>query len=539
MTRFLPLVVFVIWISSPQPTPFGGVGPGLSLALFLGFYLLLVLALGDWGRRLARNSHLVSLPQRLRRFNTAIHVARLIVPAWFGVGVFVLGWKMTVDGLLANGSIERFHLDSPGLILGSLPPFLAWMGLWWAQYPADQALREHNLLIQLSQSLPIHPPPSFWQYLGVNLRLQLLFSIAPAIVLIVLRDALSLTLPPILNQIPWLRQRQMWVEAIISVPSVALILVLGPEILRRVLQTETMPDCPLRRRLEKACRQNNIGFRDVLTWRTRHQIGNAAVMGFIPQVRYILLTDLLLETMSDEQIEAVFAHEMGHVKHRHLWWLLMAMAVVLLGFAGPGQWAADWLQAVQNRLWLPEDLQMALIMAGSLGIFALVFGYISRRFERQADVFAARTMELQMPAAPSSPSPGTPGEGWGEGVFLGREIRPSPSPGVPGEGNIHLASVAVIDDLGPNLHWQPKSHVGRRGAEIFCSALQRVASVNNIPIEARSWCHGSIARRMHFLRDLGGDPAKTAHFDQSMSRLYLVLTLGLCLFAGWTMLATS
>jgi hypothetical protein len=44
---------------------------------------------------------------------------------------------------------------------------------------------------------------------------------------------------------------------------------------------------------------------------------------------------------------------------------------------------------------------------------------------------------------------------------------------------------------------------------------------------------------MHFLRDLGADPAKTAHFDQSMSRLYLVLTLGLCLFAGWTMLATS
>ena len=56
----------------------------------------------------------------------------------------------------------------------------------------------------------------------------------------------------------------------------------------------------------------------MLTWRTRHQIGNAAVMGFIPQVRYILLTDLLLETMSDEQIEAVFAHEMGHVLADHV-----------------------------------------------------------------------------------------------------------------------------------------------------------------------------------------------------------------------------
>jgi len=545
MTRFLPLVVFVIWISSPQMAGTTSIAPIWGMGLFLGVYLLLILTLGYWGRRLARRAHLGSLPQRLRRFNASVHIARLFVPVWFGIGVFALGWKMFVEGKLANTPIGGLHLDSPGLLLGCLPAFVTWMGLWWAQYPADHALREHNLLIQLNHSLPIHPPPSFWAYVGVNLRLQLLFSIAPAVVLILLRDALSLALPPMLNQIPWLHQRQTLVEGLISLPAFVLILVLGPEILRRVLHTETMPDCPLRRRLEDTCRQNKIGFRNVLTWRTRHQIGNAAVMGFIPRVRYILLSDLLLETMSDEQIEAVFAHEMGHVKHRHLWWLLLAMGALLLVFAGPGQLAADGLEGLNKRIWFPQWLELSLLMAGALGIFALLFGFISRRFERQADVFAARTMQCL--AALPIPSPGTPGEGWGEGSFERRSnVRPSPSPspGVPGEEMIQDshgsgATIEIMDDPGPSLHSHPRSHVGQRGADIVCAALERVANVNNIPIAARSWCHGSIAKRMRFLQALSENPARTGDFDRSMSRLYMALVLGLCVFAGWTMLATT
>jgi STE24 endopeptidase len=341
-----------------------------------------------------------------------------------------------------------------------------------------------------------------------------LFCVAPAIVLILLRDVLSLTLPPMLNQIAWLRQRPTYVEALVSLPSLGLILVLGPEILRRILQTETMPDCPLRRRLESTCRQNRVGLRNVLTWRTRHQMGNAAVMGFIPQVRYILLSDLLLETMSDQQIEAVFAHEVGHVKHRHLWWLLLTLAATLLALAGPGQLVADELAKLQQRIWLPEGVQLSLLLGAGLAIFALVFGYISRRFERQADVFAARTMQIQ--AAPAAI------------VSVGAASEDTSS-----------TSSAVIDDAGPSLRTAIRSHVGQSGAQIFCSALERVANVNNIPIAARSWCHGSIARRMRFVRELSEHPLRTARFDRSMARLYLALALGLCVFAGWTMLATQ
>ena len=72
------------------------------------------------------------------------------------------------------------------------------------------------------------------------------------------------------------------------------------------------------------------------------------------------------------------------------------------------------------------------------------------------------------------------------------------------------------------------SHVGEYGASVFSGALHRVAVVNNIPIAARSWCHGSIARRMNYLQSLSSDPGLTAQFDRFMLCLYgcLLLALG-------------
>jgi len=239
-----------------------------------------------------------------------------------------------------------------------------------------------------------------------------------------------------------------------------------------------MPDSPLRRRLEEICRRHHIGYRDVLLWRTSHQISNAAVMGLIPQARYILLSDLLLETMSDQQIEAVFAHELGHVIHRHLYWLAAAVVALLLIFSGPGQWLADRLASLRHPL--PDSIQWVVLGGGALAIFALVFGYVSRRFEQQADVFAARTIQ-------------------------GLEQPPT-----------HAAAF-----------------VSAQGAAVFCSALQRIAAVNNIPVAAPSWSHGSIYKRMRFLSQLGQDPAKTAHFDRSMFRLYLALSAWLLLSGIW------
>ncbi len=467
-------------------------------------------------------AHLSHIQRRVRRFHSVIYASRILIPVWLAAGIFVLGWRESVLSLLAHTPIGRLPIDFPGLLIGCLPPFAAWMGLWWAQFPADRALREQNILIQLDQSLPLQPPPSFRTYFFVNLRLQLLFTIAPAILLLFLHDALSLTLPPIFRHFGVLANREDLIEAMITLPSFLIFLVFSPEILRKVLDTESMPDCPLRRKLKKIARQHHVGFRDVLLWKTESQMGNAAVMGFIPRFRYVLLSDLLLETMRDEQIEAIFAHELGHVMHRHLFWLVAAMAAMFLAVAGPGQMIADAMQPLQSHAWLAESVQTAILLGAAIGLFALVFGYVSRKFERQADVFAARTIQNTFDTT------GEPASDVASAL--------GPSPVQPEIVRAVLANTAILDEPGITLAPPPRSYVGRQGAAIFCSALERVAVVNNIPIAARSWCHGSIAKRMRFLENLSRNPRRTVQFDRFMSRFYLVLILSLCAFAGWTML---
>jgi len=397
MSRFLPLVIFVIWLSSPPLPPADGIGPGVGCAIFLGFYVGVIAVLAVWSRHVARWAHLSHVQRRLRRFNAVIYASRIVLPLWLAAGVFALGWKELICGVLDRTPVGRLGLDIPGLVLGCLPSFLAWMGLWWAQFPADRALREQNILIQLNEDLPLQPPPSFRDYFFVNLRLQLLFTIAPALLLLFLHDGLSLVLPPIFHRIPILAGRQDMGEALITLPALGVFLVFSPEILRRVLQTEPMPDCALRRRLVATARRHGVGIRGVLLWKTQNQMGNAAVMGFVSRFRYVLLSDLLLETMHDEQIEAIFAHEIGHVTHRHLPWLMAAMATMMFAMAGPGQLLTDALESGHGgHVWLAESVQMAIMLGAAIGLFALAFGFVSRKFERQADVFAARTIQVEL-----------------------------------------------------------------------------------------------------------------------------------------------
>ncbi|MGD0138792.1 MAG: M48 family metallopeptidase [Tepidisphaeraceae bacterium] len=501
MSRFLPLVIFVIWLSSPALPAADGINPWVGCAIFLAVHVAVIAVLAVWSRYVARSAHLNHVQRRLRTFNAVIYASRIMIPLWLAAGVFALGWKALICGALDRTAVGRLGLDSPGLVLGCLPSFLAWMGLWWAQFPAERALREQNILIQLNENLPLQPPPSFRDYFFVNLRLQLLFTIAPALLLLILHDGLSMVLPPIFRRIPILANRQDVGEALITLPALAIFLVFSPEILRRVLQTEPMPDCPLRRRLVETARRHGVGIRGVLLWKTQNQMGNAAVMGFVSRFRYVLLSDLLLETMHDEQIEAIFAHEIGHVTHRHLPWLMAAMATMMLVMAGPGQMLADALGSGHaGHAWLAESVQMALTLGAALGLFALVFGFVSRKFERQADVFAARTIQ---------------GETEGE------------------------TQVDTTLDIKDRILFGSPDHVGRHGAAVFCSALERVAAVNNIPIAARSWCHGSIAKRIRFLEFLSRDSRRTADFDRFMRRLYLTLLISLLAFGAWTMLAAK
>lgn len=403
-------------------------------------------------------------------------VSRALIPIWFAVGLYLFSWHEVIDHgveLLKHISPLFGYIRTPDIFAGTLPAFIAWAGLWWSQYPSDHALREQNVLVQLEQNIPIHSPPDFWSHFTANLRLQLLFIFAPIFALVLARD-LAATIwflffvpGPLPNLI----------EMSVALASFAGVFLFAPVLMARVLKTEPLPPSPLRTRLEQMCERHGLRYRQILLWHTQSSLGNAAVMGILPQLRYVLLSDLLLETMPDEQIEAVFAHELGHIVYRHLVWYVIFIVTLLLALSGPGGQMYDYIMPrivgsnLNAHARLVDAISCVLTAIAFAGFF-IVFGYVSRRFERQADVFASRVIDEPIESRQRPP------------------VRPY-------------------------------------GAAVFASALHRVAVVNNIPVATRSWCHGSIEKRMRYLHHLAERPERTAMFDRIMRRLYALLILAL------------
>ena len=517
MSRFLLLVLFLIWMAwrADGAGATGVVRVDLNdIALFFGLYLLLIGVLGVWSRLLARRVQRVRLERGMRYFHRVMFAARTFVPVWFGIGVFSLGWGWLVQWMI--GPVADWPVQLPGAVIGVLPPILAWAGLWWAQYPADRALRQQRLLVDFDNGHAIFQPPRLWDYLASHLRLQVLFTAVPILLILALHDVVMLLL--------WrgfdLNVERSSMEGLVTFGSALTVFLVVPEVLVRVLPTHVLPQSPLRDRMEAMCRAHGLRFRDILIWRTEHRIANALVMGVLPRFRYVLLSDLLLSEMTDEQIEAVFAHELGHVVHRHMIWYLVFLKVLILMLA----LVAVVIEAQQRYLNLPEWVSLDLVMTlvGFVG-FVVAFGYVSRRFERQADVFAARTLQRHLSPLLAGVS----------GHAVDPEPAAAPTPATP-------AAPAAREG----------SHVGPLGASIFASALERVAHINDMPLGPRSrweggplrrlgyviehiadaannWLHGSISHRMRTLHRMSADPSHTHRFDRRMARLYVGLLLAL------------
>jgi STE24 endopeptidase len=515
------------WSDKAQASLGVSAHPVYGTAVFLGFYGLLIAVIRLWSELLARRVTRNNLDRSLRGFGRVLFAVRFIVPAWFAVGLFLLGWGEWVHAV--TGRLAPLQL--PGVLLGTLPPFAAWAMLWWSQYPADRTLREQSLLDELEADLPVHAPPIFRSYFFSNLRLQILFTTVPVLAIILIRDVLALGVtawrgPGALKSEPF--------DFASMLLSTGLVFLFAPEILRRVLQTQPLPDSPLRRRLEALCRRVGLRYREILLWRTNNNMGNAAVMGMIPAVRYILLSDLLLERMDDEQIEAVFAHEMGHVVHRHMAWYVVVILIFVLAISVIAQFMPQQLPVIAG---VPQEIsENVLLPVGALAAFLLYFGFLSRRFERQADVYAARMIEKSAK------------ERAGAGVQSSGPARPPE--------RLPLNS----DPSGP-VDLTASSPVGEYGATVFASALHRVAVMNNIPLGPRrrprrgvvrrfghavdglveslhNWLHGSIHGRMQYLRSLSADPAATGRFDRFMIALYCSLLFALFACAAFVVAST-
>jgi Zn-dependent protease with chaperone function len=468
---------------------------GITLAGFYAIWVMFQLLTSWCGSQVDRTG-------RVRWVHTAekgMVLARMAAAAWWGFVLFELGWLDAVRTMVG----DLLLVDE----LLALSPFIGVLvGCWWSIYPVERRFHEALILRHLDepQGHTIHPLLTRGQHVWMTVRHQLLLWMLPLTLLMGWQELFVLKAA----QIQRLAERLGWDEAIepaLQWVGMLGIIIVAPALMCLVWDTVRIGPGPLVDQVHEMCRRYRVRVAGPLLWRTRGSLVNGAILGIMWPLRFMLLTDGLLERLTPEQVEAVVAHEVAHVRRRHLIWLAVCvMSTVLVGTLSitMAADALEWLMHVR----LSESLMSIASGALGLGGAVLIFGMVSRRFEWQADAFAVQHLSQKEAGAQ---------EQCQEEVRAGAATVSSPRPS--------SYPVCITPDA----------------VAVMVSALQAVADLNGISTNKHSWRHGSIRQRQNRLARLVDIPITAVSVDRQVriikvfAGVGLVIGLASMVLEGW------
>lgn len=357
---------------------------------------------------------------------------------------------------LDRPGLARFLLQLAALALYSKLVFVFHLPLWIWELGVEEDPMASTLLSLLPLFLLFgvlalvtdrtHPQSgglrfAFRSFVGLSLL--------PILIMLGLEEAFQRIGP--LRRMAFVYPAAGWMVAL---GSLTLLMIFLPPLLRGILAARPLPASALRDRLERLCSLAGFPGAQLLVVPTgTSRLANAFVVGLSTRWRYVFFTPAILDGMSPEELDCVLVHEVTHSRKRHLLlYLVGALTFSLL--SGLGYEALVVVGA-------PSALLYSAFAAWVLLYWGLGFGYVSRRFETEADLTAARVV----------PAP--------EGV--------------------------------------PPFAAARRMA----GALERVAWLNHVPLSAPGWRHFSLERRIDILLRSEADPSIGARFERVCDRLRL------------------
>lgn len=481
------LLVGLLLIAGYERAPQPEIDPYASAAL-VAFGLLLVGVAAEGAAALLTRRIWYDRGRRrlqVRWYHRIRRLHLLLAVAVFLATLYIADWDVVVREVWG---LKRFPLVSMFLLI--LPFLLALFAGWASFYRVEMALHQ-------TASSALLPPP-FWsrgQFVLFQARQNLGLVLAAALIFFALQEATTRLLPNL--------PEDSWQHLLAHGIGALLVVVLLPWLLVVIWPTRSLAPGPLRNQLDTVAKRLGFSCTDIRVWDTGGCTANALVVGLFWAPRYVLLSDLLIEALPPEEIEAVFGHEVAHVRLRHvpLYMIFLMLGMLFLGIAN--QPVAEWLQphwnwtlnipfagALAFGQWAPH--LAALALPGAL--LLLAFGGLSRTCERQADVFGCKSVR-------TPPSIAT------QVATVSQN----------GAGHFRIATHALEAPTPGNL--QP------HGIRVFISTLQRVAAINGMDPHRPDWRHGSIASRVRFLESLLMDPQAEPRFQ----RQALFLKLGLLL----------
>lgn len=484
--QFIVFAAFAIVLSVPVDGPPWRTlhSPAWTAILVVGQVVLVGLVGGVTARsvkgKLEREpAWLPSAQQRLARGGVVI---RTILLSTFAASMYLTDWSRYVRSVPSLARV--YGLDEMVMLL----PFLvAVLVSWIALYPADRGIRQVALEARLWASQPSRPVWRLSHYLLFMFRHHVLVILLPMLPIVMAIDMVSTE-----HFGGWLRRRSglIWADQAVLVAVAGVVFFFVPVVLRYVWHTKPLPASDLRARLEAMCRRIGLRYREILLWESDGMVVNAAVMGLLWPVRYILLSDGLLETLDDRKVEAVFGHEVGHVRHHHITFYLLFAILSMLIVGGVNELVVRGWPDLIERYPQTRDYLQVTAMGLIVLVWGVAFGPVSKRFEWQADLFGARRVTPPPDACD----------------------RPCLLHGTAG---LPVPEVAQSERL-----------VCATAAHIFGEALHSIAVLNGIPIEARSWRHSSIGNRIRLLREYALHPEAVARLGRAVVTIKTALIIG-------------
>jgi STE24 endopeptidase len=409
----------------------------------------------------------------------ALAASRLVIVGLHAAAVFSSGWLEQIRGVVGT----NWELVSEFLAI--VPPVITIIAGWWSFYPIERRLRESMWVRILDTGAPAYPMQTRVQFVWSNIRHQMLFVLLPLMLIgawgHVWRWVLRNDGPGLIGEFGrWVRYSGLRDSLQVGgqLFGVLVVLAVSPLMMRWVWDAVPLGPGPLRDKLMGLCTRAGVRVRGLLVWRTHGTMLNGVAMGLAAPMRYIMLTDALLDQLPERQVESVMGHEVGHAKHHHIPWMVGALAgilglctiatsvvavvfyvgvsLVLNGrFAPPG---AGLSRGGQGPIEVVTGGVTAVVTLATLGFALMAFGWVSRRFEWQADAFAAKALSMEQPGS---------------------------------------------------------TVVTQESVEAMAGALESVARLNHISPERRSFRHGSIAHRQRRLHRLVGVPLDRMPIDST------------------------
>ena len=362
-----------------------------------------LIAAAAWALLLARAAGQITL-NRLNRASVLEHAAA--VPAAFQGMVDEKGYRKSVSYALAKSRLGLAEIIWDAAVLAAIlfSGVLPWIfnifleGWGPSSWPMAAFIFSVALLLAaLNLPLEWHEQFRLEEKFGFNtasLALWITDRVKGLVLLLVLGLPL---LALILKIVDW-AGAWWWLWAWAAMMGFQLLLlVLAPSFILPWFNKFTpLPEGPLRERLLALGARTGFQARSIQVMdgskRSRHS--NAFFTGF-GRFRKIVLFDTLMQQLSEEELEAVLAHEIGHYKRKHIPKMLAWSACSLLAGFGAAAGLARWDCFYEAFGFAPGSgiapaLLLFVLLSGMVTFWlSPVMNYWSRKFEYEADAYAA------------------------------------------------------------------------------------------------------------------------------------------------------